>query len=289
MTIVIASRKSKLAQIQTEIVLKLIQQRHGIPCEMLLRDTYGDLNLDASLDKIGGKGVFVKDIELLVLNGLADAAVHSMKDVPSSIPDGLVLSAIPKREDARDALILMEASSLMELRPNARIGTGSIRRAAQLHLFRPDIEIVPMRGNVPTRLTKMEQQGLDGVILAAAGLARLGIADRITEYLDPLQFVPAVGQGAIGVENRVDSRWSSVFESLDDPDTRICVEAERAFLRALNGDCHTPIGAYACISGNELYMIGMYEWNGSIRKKDIHGNMDDHQKLGMLLGKKMID
>ena len=286
--LIIATRKSKLAQAQTEIVMKKLKEKCNIDSEKLLIVTEGDRKLDISLNKIGGKGLFVKDIELALLNNSAQAAVHSMKDVPHELPEEFEIAAVTEREDIRDVFISRKGILFKELKSGAKIGTSSLRRALELKEIRSDIEIVPIRGNVQTRLAKMEEQKLDGIILAAAGLKRLNNEDIITEYFDPTIVLPAVAQGALGVECLKTSEAKGYFESLEDKNARLTVEAERSFMRALNGDCHSAIGVYSEIQNNDLYMIGMFEVNGKLIKKDILGSKNDNIILGSELAKKIL-
>ncbi len=283
MSLIIATRKSKLAQAQTELVMELLNKTHGINSEKLLIVTEGDRRLDVTLDKIGGKGVFVKDIELALLEERANGAVHSMKDVPYALDDAFMIAAVPEREDVRDVFISREGIDFKELKTGAKIGTSSIRRAGQLKNLRNDLDIVPIRGNVQTRLEKMKTQNLDGIILAAAGLKRLGLEDIITTYFDPKEMLPAVGQGALGIEVLKNSDKRALFEALDNKEVRCVLEAERSFMRTLNGDCHTLIGVYSEVKGADLYMIGTYDIDGQIIKKDILGNKEDNIDLGKRL------
>ncbi|WP_326512070.1 hydroxymethylbilane synthase [Clostridium intestinale] len=283
MSLIIATRKSKLAQAQTELVMELLNKTHGINSEKLLIVTEGDRRLDVTLDKIGGKGVFVKDIELALLEERAHGAVHSMKDVPYALDDAFMIAAVPEREDVRDVFISREGIDFKELKTGAKIGTSSIRRAGQLKNLRNDLDIVPIRGNVQTRLEKMKTQNLDGIILAAAGLKRLGLEDIITTYFDPKEMLPAVGQGALGIEVLKNSDKRVLFEALDNKEVRCVLEAERSFMRTLNGDCHTLIGVYSEVKGADLYMIGTYDIDGQIIKKDILGNKEDNIDLGKRL------
>lgn len=288
MELILATRKSLLAQTQTETVMKLLKDKVNMESKKLLVVTEGDKRLDVTLDKIGGKGLFTKDIELALLDGKAHAAVHSMKDVPYEMGEDFELVAMPEREDVRDVLVCQNGEKLSELRKGAIIGTSSIRRSAQLKALRDDINIVPIRGNVGTRIEKMKNEGMDGIILAAAGLKRLGMEDIISDYLNPEIFVPAVSQGALGIECLRNSQYNSYFRSLDDKNVRIAVEAERSFMRELNGGCHSLIGAYAKLQGNDMYIIGIYEVNGKIIKKDILGNKDEHIELGKKLAHKIL-
>lgn len=288
MELVLATRKSLLAQTQTETVMKLLKDKVNIDSKKLLVVTEGDKRLDVTLDKIGGKGLFTKDIEIALLDGRAHAAVHSMKDVPYEMGEEFELIAMPEREDVRDVLVCQNGETLSDLRRGAIIGTSSIRRAAQLKALREDINIVPIRGNVGTRLEKMKSEGMDGIILAAAGLKRLGMEDIISDYLNPDIFVPAVSQGALGIECLKDSEYNNYFESLDNIDVRVAVEAERSFMRELNGGCHSLIGAYARLQGNDIYIVGTYEVNGTIVKKDILGNKEEYVELGKKLAQKVL-
>lgn len=286
--LILATRKSKLAQVQTEIIMDSLKHKLNMDSEKLLIVTEGDRKLDVSLNKIGGKGLFVKDIENALLEGKADAAVHSMKDVPYELSNEFEIIAVVEREDIRDVLISKDNIPFKELKHGAKIGTSSIRRAAQLKLLRDDLEIVPIRGNVQTRLAKMESENLDGIILAAAGIHRLNLNHIITEYFNPKEFIPAVSQGAIGIECVKGSANSEYFKRLEDSSARLTVEAERSFMKELNGDCHSLIGAYSEINGDELYMIGIYDLNGKIVRKDITGKKSEHIEVGRKLAEKIL-
>ncbi len=288
MELIIATRKSMLAQVQADRVMELIKKNSGLDSKKLLVVTEGDRRLDVTLDKIGGKGLFVKEIEMALANGEAHAAVHSMKDVPFLLPEGFELVAMPERQDVRDAFVSQNGIKINELRNGAIVGTSSIRRAAQLRVLRPDIEIVPIRGNVQTRLEKMKNQNMDGIILAAAGLHRLGIEDIITDYFNPEIFLPAIGQGALGIECLIGAETNKYFKALDNEEVRVTVEAERSFMKVLNGGCHTLIGAYSQVKGNDLYMIGTFSVGGKIVKKDIMGNKENNIELGIKLAEKIL-
>ena len=227
-------------------------------------------------------------MEIALLENKAHAAIHSMKDVPYEMGKHFELIAMPEREDVRDVLVCRNGLRLEELKKGAIFGTSSIRRAAQIKNIRNDLNIVPIRGNVGTRLEKMKNENMDGIILAAAGLKRLGMEDIITEYLNPEIFVPAVSQGALGIECLKNGEYNDYFKSLDNKDVRVTVEAERSFMRELNGGCHSLIGAYATLEGNDLYIIGTYEVNGVIVKKDILGNKEDNIELGKKLAQKIL-
>ena len=288
MELILATRKSALAQTQTETVMKLLKDKENIDSKKLLVVTEGDKRLDVSLNKIGGKGLFTKDIEIALLEKRAHAAVHSMKDVPYEMGEDFELIAMPEREDVRDVLVCSSGLKLDQLPNGAIIGTSGIRRAAQIKSIRNDLNIVPIRGNVGTRLEKMKNEGMDGIILAAAGLKRLGMEDIITEYLNPEIFVPAVSQGALGIECLKNGEYNKYFRELDNKDVRVTVEAERSFMRELNGGCHSLIGAYATLDGNDIYIIGTYEVNGTIVKKDILGKKEDNIELGRKLAQKIL-
>lgn len=288
MTLKIATRRSKLAQVQADSVIGMLKDELGLQGEKLLIETTGDLRLDVTLDKIGGKGLFVKEIEMALFEEEADAAVHSMKDVPFEVPEMFEIAAIPVREDVRDAFVSMNGVHFTELRKGARIGTSSNRRADQLKILRPDLEIVPIRGNVQTRIDKIERENLDGIILAAAGLKRLGMENIITDYFAVDGIIPAVGQGALGIEVKKNSINGELFKKLDCADARICVEAERSFMRALNGDCHSTIGAYAELDGNMMNIMGIFQVGDKLVKKDIHGRKEDYLELGKNLAKKIL-
>ena len=242
-----------------------------------------------SLNKIGGKGLFVKEIEYSLIRLEADCAVHSMKDVPYALSNEFEIIAIPEREDIRDCFISADGTHFNDLKEGATVGTSSIRRASFLKMMRPDLNIVPIRGNVQTRLEKMKKEEMDGIILAAAGLKRLGMEDIITDYFDPKVFLPAIGQGALGIECLKESKFRDEFKALDCKNSRITVEAERSFMTALNGDCHSLIGAYSEIIDDELYMIGAYEVDGEIIRKEIKGKIEDNKELGVKLAEKILN
>lgn len=288
MNLIIATRKSKLAQIQADIVINLIKEKHNINSEKMLIVTEGDRRLDVTLDKIGGKGVFVKDIEHALLSKKAHGAVHSMKDVPFQLAEDFEIVAIPEREDIRDVFISRDGRKFQDLKKGAVIGTSSIRRAAMLKAMRNDLNIVPIRGNVQTRLEKMEKENMNGIILAAAGLKRLKLESIITDYFDPKIFLPAIGQGAIGIEALKEGEYNSYLRSLDNKTARITVEAERSFMRKLNGNCSSVIGVYSEIKDKDLYMIGIFDVGGKIVKKDILGNKENNIELGLKLAEKIL-
>ncbi|MDJ0788723.1 MAG: hydroxymethylbilane synthase [Myxococcota bacterium] len=240
----IATRGSELAVAQSSFVAERIQAAIGAPTELVIVRTEGDRILDRPLAEIGGKGLFVKEVEQALLDDRADVAIHSAKDLPADLAPGLVAAAFPAREDFRDALVGRSADARLDgLRPKARVGTGSVRRTSLLRSLRPDLEVVPLRGNVGTRLRKLEEEDLDAVILATAGLLRLGLADRIHERLDPDVFLPAATQGTLCVEARADDPLADALAAIGDPATRTQALAERGFLARLEGDCKAPIAA----------------------------------------------
>lgn len=282
-TIRIATRQSPLALWQAEYVAaKLENLFPKIKAELVKMVTRGDKILDAPLAKVGGKGLFVKELEQGMLEGTADIAVHSMKDVPVEFPEGLHLAAILSREDPTDALVSNLYASLDELPANARIGTSSLRRQCQIKERFPEAEILSLRGNVNTRLNKLDSGEYDAVILASAGLKRLGMADRIRQRLDAAVSLPAIGQGAIGIECRAeDAEINQMLGALHDHETGICVAAERAMNSRLNGGCQVPIAGFAQIQEGRLYMRGLVgkpdgsilyrseQWGGLERAEDI--------------------
>jgi hydroxymethylbilane synthase len=255
----IATRGSALALWQAEWVKsQLLAAHEGLTVELVTIKTTGDKIQDVPLAKVGGKGLFVKEIEEALLEGRTDLAVHSVKDMPAELPSGLHLAVMPPREDARDALISRNGDGLEQLRYGARVGTSSLRRTAQLLHSRPDLHIGTLRGNVDTRLRKLESEGFDGIVLAAAGLKRMGLSHVISEYLEPDRMLPAVGQGALGIETRVDDGFiNQVISSLAHRATMTAVSAERAFLKRLEGGCQVPIAAYATLEGEKLVLTGM--------------------------------
>lgn len=287
MTLKLATRKSILARTQTEYIMSLLQQK-GIQCEEVLTDTLGDKILNVTLDKIGGKGLFIKELEKLMLMGEAHCGVHSMKDVPYELPEGFTIAAMPIREDVRDAFISRDDKTFWNLPQGAKIGTSSKRRGEQLKALRPDIEIVPVRGNVQTRLSKIESENLHGIVLAAAGLKRLNLTHLITNYFEIDEVIPAIAQGALGVEVYNNCEFFKEISEMDDKEVRICVEAERSFMTELKGDCHSTIGAYAKIEGNKMNIIGIYEIEGKLVRSSISGEVSNYISLGKALARNIL-
>jgi len=256
-TLRIGTRGSRLALAQSRWVQAALQQRHpALVVELATITTTGDRFLDAPLSTIGGKGVFVKEIEEALTAGRVDCAVHSMKDVPTDLAPGLVIAAVPPREDPRDVLISRAGGTIDDLPHGARLGTSSLRRMALVRAQRRDLDVVALRGNVDTRLRKLDAGDLDAVVLAAAGLRRLGIARADLALLDPAEFLPAIGQGALAIESR-DDATRAVLAVLDDGDTRIAVSAERAFLARVGGSCRTPLAAHAGLNSGQLRLSAL--------------------------------
>lgn len=296
--VIIGTRASKLALWQAEWVkAELERMNPGLEVELNRIKTTGDKILDVPLAKVGGKGLFVKEIEEALLRGEADLAVHSMKDVPTEFPEGLHLAAICEREDPRDAFIApllgttFKVQSFGQLPSGAALGTSSLRRSSQLLSIRPDLRIVQLRGNLETRFRKLDEGQFDAMILAAAGVKRLGWAQRITEIIDPSVSLPAIGQGAIGIECRTgDGFINSLIAPLNHEETSICVRAERALLKRLQGGCQVPIAAHAVISSGRLVMDGLV---GSVTgdriiKEHMEGNIEDAETIGITLGEKLL-
>jgi hydroxymethylbilane synthase len=288
----IATRKSPLALWQAEHVAARLKAAHPeVEVELVKMVTRGDKLLDAPLAKVGGKGLFVKELEQGLFEGTADLAVHSMKDVPAELPDGLHLAAILLREDPRDAFVSERHACLADLPARARIGTSSLRRQCQIKLRFPDCETINLRGNVGTRLDKLATEGYDAIILAAAGLNRLGLAHRITEFLAPETSLPAVGQGAIGIEcRRDDSRINELLSALHDVPTALCVSAERAFNERLDGGCQVPIAGYAELSGGRLRLRGLVGTPDGSRvvRGETEGPRDAARALGITLAEDLL-
>jgi hydroxymethylbilane synthase len=288
----IGTRGSALALWQAEWVKSEIEKRYpGMTVTLTKIKTTGDKILDVPLAKVGGKGLFVKEIEEAMLANEIDIAVHSMKDVPTFFPDGLHLACITKREDPRDALLSRNKVMFKDLPKGANVGTSSLRRQAQLMNVRPDFVIHQLRGNVDTRLRKLKEGQFDAIILAAAGVKRLGLAENVTEYIDPGISLPAIGQGALGIECRVDDReLNDLISFFNHADSRTCVTGERALLRRLEGGCQVPIACYGQMMDGKLHLTGLV---GSVDgkriiKDSIEGDPDKAEKLGVTLAEKLL-
>lgn len=293
----IGTRGSALALWQANHVRDELARRHGVEAELIRIHTSGDKLQTASVAQIGAegsaKGIFIKELEDALLSGAVDIAVHSMKDVPTETPAGLVFAAITRREDPRDCLISRANKSLKGLPPGARIGTSSVRRQAQLRHVRPDLLVAELRGNVDTRLKKLAAGEFDAIVLATAGVNRLGQSDKVTQIFKQDVMLPAVGQGALGIETREDDKDAvALAASLNDPETRGCVTAERALLRELEGGCQVPVGAWARISASGEIEIeaGVFSPDGTeaVRRTD-RGAPVDANAIGVRLGRALID
>ncbi len=254
-TIIIATRESRLALWQAEHVKALLEQSLHLNVALLGMTTRGDQILDRTLSKVGGKGLFVKELETALEEGRAHLAVHSLKDVPMELPEGFALAAILDREDPRDALVSNRYASLAELPQGALVGTSSLRRVAQLKALRPDLRIEPLRGNLDTRLRKLDEGGYDAIVLAAAGLKRLGLADRIRSHFSVEEMIPCAGQGALGIELRADAaELNAQLATLIDRPTWLATQTERAVSRSLGGSCSMPLAAHARWQGEQLHV-----------------------------------
>lgn len=290
----LGTRGSPLALAQANLVARLLSERHGVPVEDIVIHvitTSGDRLTDRPLSEAGGKGLFSKEIEAAILAGEVDLGVHSSKDMATVLPDGLVLSTFLQREDVRDAFVSHLYASLAEMPAGAKLGTSSIRRAAQMLRERPDIEIVPFRGNVDTRLGKLEQGVAEATLLAAAGLNRLGKSSHIRSYIDPRRFPPAPAQGAIGLEQRIDdARTAALLAPLDHAPTSIAIGAERALLAELDGSCRTPIGAFTELNETSCTLHGeiLSPDGAEAFTASISGTLAEAQALGSELGRKLL-
>ncbi|MBB1298787.1 hydroxymethylbilane synthase [Pseudoalteromonas sp. Hal273] len=288
----IATRKSALALWQAEFVKAELERFHAdVRVELVPMSTQGDIILDTPLAKIGGKGLFVKELEQAMLDGRADIAVHSMKDVPVEFPQGLALHTICEREDPRDAFVSNNFANLSALPQGSIVGTSSLRRQCQIKALRPDLDIRDLRGNVNTRLGKLDDGQYDAIILAAAGLIRLEMESRIADYIEPEVSLPANGQGAVGIECRIDDEVTkALLAPLEHTQTRIRVNAERSMNRYLEGGCQVPIGAYALVDGEQVHLRGLVgAVDGSeILRDEVTGHVNDAEKLGIELAKKLL-
>ncbi|WP_448247670.1 hydroxymethylbilane synthase [Thalassotalea agariperforans] len=288
----IATRKSALALWQAEYVKTQLEHFHpDLTVELVPMVTKGDIILDTPLAKVGGKGLFVKELEVAMLEGRADIAVHSMKDVPVEFPEGLGLEVICPREDPRDAFVSNHIQSFEDLPQGAIVGTSSLRRQCQIKALRPDLDIRDLRGNVNTRLRKLDEGEYDAIILAAAGLIRLEMPARIRQFIAPEVMLPANGQGAVGIECRTnDQRIKSLLAPLECQNTRYRVLAERAMNRALEGGCQVPIGSFAELTDDNLYLRGLVgAVDGSqIIRDEVSGHVSEAEALGLALADKLL-
>ena len=291
MRVRIATRGSELALAQARYVEERIRRELGRDVELVIVKTTGDRIQDVALSKLGGKGLFVKEIEEALLEGRADVAVHSAKDLPAKLADGLTLVAFPQREDPRDALVARKRGRCVaELPEGARVGTGSVRRSAQLLAVRPDLEILPLRGNVATRLAKLESEALDAIVLACAGLDRLGRQAAIAERISTDLLLPAVCQGTLAMETRVDDEHAAVLAVLDDPDVAVPAAAERAFLSRLEGDCTTPLAVLAEWRAGALRVRGLVASPGGeqLLRAEVVGAGERAESLGREVAESLL-
>ena len=281
--VIIGSRESVLAVLQSEMVRSYIEKKNpGISAELLTMKTTGDRILDRTLDKIGGKGLFVKELDRALLDGRSDISVHSLKDMPMEVPEELPLLAFSEREDPRDVLVLPEGvQSLDRSKP---LGCSSLRRTIQLKKLYPDMEVKSIRGNLQTRLRKLDEGSYAGLVLAAAGLKRLGLENRISRYFSTEEILPAAGQGILAVQGRAGEDYG-FLAGYDDGEARVAATAERAFVRTLNGGCSSPVAAHAQVRGDELCLTGLYynEQSGKWKKAAIQGGIGEAEALGIRL------
>lgn len=289
----IATRKSPLALWQAEMVKAALERAHpNLAVELVTMSTRGDKILDTPLAKVGGKGLFVKELEEAMLDGRADIAVHSMKDVPVEFPEGLGIVTLCEREDPQDAFVSNHHACLEELPPGARVGTSSLRRQLQLKALRPDLVLGDLRGNVGTRLAKLDAGDYDAIILACAGLKRLGLSERIRSALSPESMLPAVGQGVVGIECRLaDARTRALLAPLEHPQTRYRVSAERSLNSHLKGGCQVPIGSYAVLEGDELWLRGLVgSPDGSrVLRAEARAPVTEAEALGVRVARMLLD
>ena len=293
MKIRIATRKSPLALWQANFVKQNLLLAHkNLKVELIPMVTQGDIILDSPLSKIGGKGLFVKQLEQAILNNEADIAVHSIKDIPAQFPEGLMLATICQRDEVRDAFVANKYASLNDLPEGAIVGTSSLRRQCQLRSHYPHLIIKDLRGNVGTRLNKLDDGQYDAIILASVGLKRLSLEHRITQYIGTDLMLPAVGQGAIGIESRTDDKQIlDIISVLDDKKSRVCIQAERAMNNALQGGCQVPIAGYCRLNNDELTLQGLVgRVDGSkIIKQQITGFINEAESLGEKLAKQLLN
>lgn len=294
-TIVVATRKSALALAQSRAWMASLRERCGVDTDELHVTTTGDRIQDRPLSQVGGKGLFIKEIEEALLAGRADVAVHSLKDIPADLAPGLHVACIPAREDPRDAVKTRSGLPLSELPAGARVGTSSLRRIVQLRLLRPDLDYVPLRGNIDTRLRRCDEGAVDAVVLALAGLRRLGLADQVTEVLSAETCLPAVGQGALAIEIRgADDSLRELMAVLEDTETAVSTAAERGVLRAVEGNCQMPIAAYAERHGEQLRLRGLLaQPDGTqLRRREYSGpwpqTLQQAEVVGAELGRRLL-
>ena len=285
--LVIGSRGSQLALWQAHYVQRRLESR-GYECRVEIIQTTGDRILDVPLSNIGSKGLFTKEIEDALLENRIHLAVHSLKDLPTELPKGLGIAATPEREHPNDVMV---GRRLRDLGAGSRVGTSSLRRTAQLLRYRPDLMVETIRGNIDTRLRKLDEGQYDAIVLAAAGLRRLGWKDRIAEVLEPEVMCPAVGQGALAIESRTSGAGFEACAVLDHPWTRLCITAERAVLATLGGGCQIPMGSYASISGAEMQVMGVViaPDGSSLIREQVEGDCTQPTTLGRKIGERLIE
>lgn len=292
-TLVIGSRGSALALWQAGWVKARLEERHGVTARIVIIKTTGDKITDVPLGQVGGsKALFTKEIEEALLAGRVDLAVHSMKDVPTELPVGLVIAAVSEREDPRDAWLARSGAKLEDLPRVARVGTGSLRRTCQLRILRPDLEIQPLRGNLDTRLRKLDEGLFEAIVLAAAGLKRLGLASRVTEFFPPERMIPAVGQGALAIEIRKqDARARQLTACLDHRPTHLATLAERSLLRRLGGGCQVPIAAHAAMEKDHLRLVALVASPDGSRavRGTSSGPANDPREIGEHLAEELLE
>ena len=286
--VIIGSRESKLAVLQSEMVKSYIEQKNGVTVDILTMKTTGDIILDRTLDKVGGKGLFVKELDRALLDGRSNLSVHSLKDMPMEVPEELPLLAFSKREDPRDVLVLPEG--VTKLDQEKPLGCSSLRRTLQLKKLYPDMEVKSIRGNLQTRLRKLDAGEYSGLILAAAGLKRLGLEKRISRYFTANEMIPAAGQGILAVQGRKDQDYS-YLDGYCDRDAWIAGSAERAYVKYLDGGCSSPVAAFAEVSGEEILIRGLYYSEATEKwiTGQIKGAADEGEKLGITLAKQLKD
>lgn len=287
-TIRVGTRESALAMAQSRLIVNLLESRFsGLKFELVGMKTRGDVLLDTRLDLIGGKGLFVNEIENALIEDKIDMAVHSMKDMPAVMPGQLTIAAVSEREDPRDVLVTTNGQSLKELRTGAVVGTSSIRREVQLLALRPDLNVRQLRGNVLTRLDKLGAGEYDAIVLAAAGLKRLGLHEKCGCCFPVEEMIPAIGQGILGVQVRKGGKMQEFVNSINSPDTWLALEAERSFMIRLNGGCSTPVAAHAVISGNEMKITGMLAVNDG--KTVLRAAVEGDKRQAPTLGERLAD
>lgn len=288
--LVVGSRRSGLAMTQSKQFIKKLQDKFpDLEIEIKEIVTKGDQIVDVQLSKVGGKGLFVKEIEAALENKEIDMAIHSLKDVPSELPEGFTIACVPEREDMRDAYLSNDKVTFKSLKPGSVVGTSSLRRGAQLKAMRDDITVNWVRGNIDTRIKKMENGEYDAILLAAAGLKRMGWSDDVvTEYFEPEEFIPAIAQGALGIEVREDDHeLIEMLKSVHSDEASLCTTAERTFLKRMDGSCQVPIGGYATVEDGELYLTGLIMSEDGNERYLVKKSHEDPETLGNLVADEM--